>query len=190
MCTVPTKHAAHLPTPYDIRAYSQPYICVVIIGGSFWRFDSISTDKHCAPHPPAVLFLQLLVEINDMDRVMGLIDPAYRLENYRRLYEDPRCLVVLPVLDMIDEDTSLLPPRPVNGQSGRPKRGPPPAARIPSRGQKAASASNNVRMSSLPGAAPGAAGLSQGAGGLSQGAGALSQGALSQGASIAPINIG
>lgn len=120
-----------------------------------------------------------------MDRVMDLIDPAYRLENYRQLYEDPSCLVVLPVLDMIAEDTSLLPPRPVDGQSGRPKKGPPASARIPSRGQKAASASNNVRMSELPGAASGAGGLSQGAGGLSQGAGALSQGAPT-----APISIG
>ena len=113
-----------------------------------------------------------------MGRVIDLIDPAYRLENYRQLYEDPSRVLVLPVLDMIAEDTSLLPPRPVEGQSGPPKKGPRPSRRIPSRGEKAASASNNVRMSELPGAAPGAGGLSQGTG------------ALSQGAPTAPMNIG
>ena len=113
-----------------------------------------------------------------MGRVIDLIDPAYRLENYRQLYEDPSRVLVLPVLDMIAEDTSLLPPRPVEGQSGPPKKGPRPSRRIPSRGEKAASASNNVRMSELPGEAPGAGGLSQGTG------------ALPQGAPTAPMNIG
>eukprot|EP00752_Nemacystus_decipiens_P013035 g11532.t1 len=124
-------------------------------------------------------------EIGEMERVMGLIHPAYRLENYRQAYEDPSAALVLPVLEMVEEDTSLRPPLPVDGQSGRPKKGPPPSRRILSKGEKAASASNNVRMSELPGAAPGSGGLSQGAGALSQGTGVLSQGAPT-----APINIG
>ena len=116
---------------------------------------------------------------------MGLIHPAYGLENYRQAYEDPSAALVLPVLEMVEEDTSLRPPLPVDGQAGRPKKGLPPSERLLSKGEKSACASNNVRMSELPGAAPGSGGLSQGAGALSQGTGVLSQGAPT-----APINIG
>ena len=32
--------------------------------------------------------------MNEMDRVVDLIDPAYRLENYRQPYEDPSYVLI------------------------------------------------------------------------------------------------
>ena len=113
-----------------------------------------------------------------MDDVMALVHSAYRLSNYRQLYADDRCRVVLPVLSLIDKDTTLLPPHPVGGQAGRPKKGKDASKRIASNGEKAASAVHNVPFSQLPPTATATAG------GLSQGTGELSQGPTPSSASI------
>ena len=115
-----------------------------------------------------------------MDDVMALVHSAYRLSNYHQLYADDRRRVVLPVLSLIDEDTTLLPPHPVGGQAGRPKKGKDASNRIASNREKAASAVHNVPLSQLPPTATATAG------GLSQGTGELSQGPTP---SSAPINI-
>ena len=47
----------------------------------------------CSPSS-RVLFFPRLADMNEMDRVMDLIDPAYRLENYRQPYEDPSYVLI------------------------------------------------------------------------------------------------
>ena len=137
-------------------------------------------------------------ELNKSDEVMGLVDSGYRLDNYRALYEDERYQVLLPVPEELAVDTTMLPPRQVEGRAGRPK-GPAQTKRFKSRGENSASSSFNVRLTPSSGTMPSVdgsagvglsgslsqapSGLSQTASGLSQGASALSQSGpgLSQG---------
>jgi hypothetical protein len=60
-------------------------------------------------------FSSLRAELGRMDDVMALVHSAYRLSSYRQLYADDRCRVVLPVISLVEEDTTLLPPHPVGG---------------------------------------------------------------------------
>ena len=71
-----------------------------------------------------------------MGRVIDLIDPAYRLENYRQLYEDPSRVLVLPVLDMIAEDTLSTPAPPSRGSVRSPQEGASPIPKDPVKGGK------------------------------------------------------
>ncbi|CAN0450193.1 unnamed protein product, partial [Ectocarpus sp. 12 AP-2014] len=130
-------------------------------------------------------------EEDKMDAVVTLMHPAYRLQ-YRQTYGDDAYQVILPVPSTLEDDDTLLPPLPVDGQAGAPKKlGPKKFKRIAGRGDKYASSSFNTRVSDLGPAASGtteAPSLSHGramaAPSLSQG-GATAAPSLSQGSATA-----
>ncbi|CAB1104273.1 unnamed protein product [Ectocarpus sp. CCAP 1310/34] len=97
---------------------------------------------------------------------MTLMNPAYRLKYHRQTYGDDAYKVMLPMASTLEEDDTLLPPLPVNGQAGAPKKlGPKMFKGIAGRGDKYASSSFNTRVSELAAAASGttaAPSLSQG----------------------------
>ncbi|CAB1102052.1 unnamed protein product [Ectocarpus sp. CCAP 1310/34] len=101
-----------------------------------------------------------------MDAVMTLMNPACRLQYHRQTYGDDAYQVMLPVPSTLEEDDTLLPPLPVDGQPGAHKKlGPKKLKRIAGRGDKYASSSFNTRVSELGPAAFGttaAPSLSQG----------------------------
>ncbi|CAB1108805.1 unnamed protein product [Ectocarpus sp. CCAP 1310/34] len=105
-------------------------------------------------------------EEDKMDAVMTLMNPAYRLKYHRQTYGDDAYQVMLPVASTLEEDDTLLPPLPVDGQACAPKKlGPKKFKRIAGRGDKYASSSFNTRDSELGPAASGttaAPSLSQG----------------------------
>lgn len=82
---------------------------------------------------------------------MGLIHPGYGIQFYRQLYSDPAFRVVPPVTDMLTGDLTLLPPAPVQGQAGRPKKGPRVRKRQQSNGEFNSSSRYNIPMSAVYG---------------------------------------
>lgn len=116
-----------------------------------------------------------------MDAVMTLMHPAYRLQYHRQTYGDDAYQVMLPVPSTLEEDDALLPPLPVDGQAGAPKKlGPKRFKRISGRGDKYASSSFNTRVSEIGPAASGTTAAPS----LSQG-GATAAPSLSQGGATA-----
>ncbi|CAB1114088.1 unnamed protein product [Ectocarpus sp. CCAP 1310/34] len=97
---------------------------------------------------------------------MTLMHPAFRLQCHRQTYGDDAYQVMLPVPSTLEEDDTLRPPLPVDGQAGAPKKlGPKKFKRIAGRWDKYASSSFNTRVSELGPAASGttaAPSLSQG----------------------------
>ena len=79
-----------------------------------------------------------------------------------------------PIIDLLEKDVTLLPPAPVEGQAGRPKKGPRKRARIQSNGEFNSSSRFSQPVANLTATANGATP----SGSLSQGG--LSQGGLSQ----------
>ncbi|CAB1096991.1 unnamed protein product [Ectocarpus sp. CCAP 1310/34] len=92
--------------------------------------------------------------------------PGLSPQYHRQTYADDAYQVMLPVPSTLEEDDTLLPPLPVDGQAGAPKKlGPKKFKRIAGRGDKYASSSFNTRVSELGPAASGttaAPSLSQG----------------------------
>ena len=60
------------------------------------------------PPPPPLMSVRCLfrADTDQMDAVMDLIHPAYHLSNYRQLYHDPLHRVVLPLVSVIEEDST------------------------------------------------------------------------------------
>lgn len=86
-----------------------------------------------------------------MEAAMGLIHPGYRLQVYRQLYSDPAFRVLPPLSSLLSGDLTLLPPLPVEGQAGRPKKGPRVRKRKRSNGEFNTSSKYNVPMSAAYG---------------------------------------
>lgn len=110
------------------------------------------------------------------------VDMGFLAETYRAMYSDVAHSVVPPIPSLLDKDLSLLPPADVEGQSGRPRKGPRKRARIQSNGEFNSSAKFSQRVENLTGTANGAAGAANWATGVSQGG--LSQDGLSQGSAL------
>ncbi|CAM9619464.1 unnamed protein product, partial [Sphacelaria rigidula] len=70
-----------------------------------------------------------LKSINRLDAMMAFVDRGYTLKYYREVHSNPEYRVVLPIWSELSE-SSILPPRPVEGQAGAPRKGPAPKARI------------------------------------------------------------
>ena len=145
-----------------------------------------STCHPCLPVQCVSVFNHVFAVLGKADDVFNLFNKAYQLDTYRGVYEDERFDVRLPVPGELAVDTTVLPPRPDDGKSGRPK-GTKKMKRIPSRGEKSASSAFNVRLESSSGTTPTTAAPSQGAPSLSQGAPSLSLGV--GGAQVGVISI-
>lgn len=68
-------------------------------------------------------------------RALELVDKGYRLATLRAAASDPRHRIIPPVLDDLTANPLYLPPVWVEGQSGRPPKGPRRQARIESNGE-------------------------------------------------------
>ena len=142
--------------------------------------------SHACPSNVLLFLITFSAVLGTADDVFNIVDKAYQLNTYRGVYEDERFEVKLPVPGELTMDTTMLPPRPVDGKSGRLK-GTKRMKRIPSRGEKSASSAFNVRLESSSGTTPTTAAPSQGAPSLSQGAPSLSLGV--GGAQVGVISI-
>lgn len=170
------------------------------------RFGIEEIDCRCRDHSHVLLFLMppmlahvfccllgpffVNPDLDSADKVYDLVDKRYHLDTFRKMYDDERFEVQLPVPEELTRDVTMLPPRQVEGKAGRP-RGSKKTKRFASRGDKSASSAFNVRLEPSSGTTPSTTALSQGAPALSQGPPSLSQGtpALSQGGAGAQAGV-
>ena len=61
------------------------------------------------------------LDLGKMDIARELIDDGYNAEKYRCAYGNPNFRIRPPSLDALEEDPTLLPPKPVQKKAGRPK---------------------------------------------------------------------
>lgn len=66
---------------------------------------------------------RLTIVIGNIDKMDKLVHKGYKLRVYKELYSDPDFEVRLPTWSELTEE-SLLPPLPVEGQVGVPRKGP------------------------------------------------------------------
>ena len=61
------------------------------------------------------------LDLGKMDIARELIDDGYNAEKYRSAYGNPNFCIRPPSLGALEEDPTLLPPKPVQKKAGRPK---------------------------------------------------------------------
>lgn len=122
-------------------------------------------------------------ETNNAYRALQLIDKGYSLDTYRAAANDPSRRIVPPVWPDLTPNPTHLPPIWVEGQSGRPAKGPRQKKRITSTGEHNTS-SRTFAIYSADVRAAGGVGIPPRGGGASSASGAASTTVdLSQGAS-------
>ena len=62
-----------------------------------------------------------ILDLGRMNIARELIDDEYKAEKYMSAYGNPDFRIHLPSIDALEEDHTLLPPKPVQKKSGRPK---------------------------------------------------------------------
>lgn len=94
-----------------------------------------TADMHLVALLSSAALCVLLSASNTAYRALQLVDKGYRLDTYRAAADDPSRRIVPPIWADLTADPAHLPPQWVEGQSGRPKKGPRKKTRIPSLGQ-------------------------------------------------------
>ena len=62
-----------------------------------------------------------ILDLGRMNIARELIDDEYKAETYMSAYGNPDFRIHPPSIDMLEEDPTLLPPKPVQKKAGRPK---------------------------------------------------------------------
>ncbi|CAN0429040.1 unnamed protein product [Pylaiella littoralis] len=94
------------------------------------RGDGRLECTSCTPSSwrlPCCDLLAVLRNIDRLDATMAFVNTGYTLAYYREAHSDPRFPGSLPIWSELEKG-NLLPPRPMKGQAGAPKKGPQPRA--------------------------------------------------------------
>ena len=101
-----------------------------------------------------------ILDLSRMDIARELIDDGYKAEKYRSAYGNPDFRIHPPSIDALEEDPTLLPPKPVQKKAGRPK-GKRKRKRTNVIGEHCTSSRYNERTSAPAGGATAGQALSQ-----------------------------
>ena len=173
-------HAVHTARWNVFRSGRIEY---VISGGTFDINVKPLTQSDLYIVPPfsqLAYLLNNLADIGRLDASMAFVDSGYTLALFREIHANPDYPVALPVWSELERG-SLLPPRPVKGQAGAPKKEPQARARIRGR-------NDNCQRGRGDGGGQGGGG--GGGGGSGSGSGAIAHGMSSVRSYIGDLGVG